>query len=264
MTTVKAMSDYIEGIVISLTFRTGANITTAPKLALFTTNPTDANTGTEVSRGGYVRQPLPLFTKNGTYFQNSVKITFPEATENWGIITHIGIMSATTGGSLYFHAQLERVCDMQEGDIFEIGVGKLRVSLYGAYGSEYIKDKFLNLLLNANYYTFNDPLTYLGLLTNSGEVSGKNYARKKVEKSQWSETVEETEEGGHLIYNTNSYNSVVFNKASDDWGEITRVGIYDAATGGHCIYIANLKYPQYIDDEDRIKFPSKTLRIMIT
>ncbi|MDR0269645.1 hypothetical protein [Paenibacillus sp.] len=79
-------------------------------LALYTSDPTPADTGQEVTGGGYARQPIPFALaslENGkTTNKNSTDIEFPTVTEEWGLITHVALRTAATGGNLMWSKAL--------------------------------------------------------------------------------------------------------------------------------------------------------------
>lgn len=101
---------------------------TAWYVALFTTDPTDAGTGTEVSGGSYARTAV-TFTVSGDLATNSGAVEFPEATGTWGTITHIGVYDASTAGNLVVHGALTASKAIASGDIFRIPAGDLDVTL---------------------------------------------------------------------------------------------------------------------------------------
>ena len=101
-----SFSNEFETRVLQWTFTTGSPTQpTAWYVALFTDDPTDAGTGTEVSGGSYARTAV-TFTVSGDTASNSGAVEFPEATGSWGTITHIGIYDASTSGNLIAHAAL--------------------------------------------------------------------------------------------------------------------------------------------------------------
>jgi len=73
-------------------------------LALFTSNPTKANTGTEVTGGGYARRPIAFAAaaiEGGMMtIKNPAEIQFAVATADQGLVTHFGIFDAASGGNL--------------------------------------------------------------------------------------------------------------------------------------------------------------------
>lgn len=87
-------------------------------LALYTTDPTDADTGTEVSGGAYARQTIAFSASSGGAASNSADVTFPVATANWGIVTHIGLRDASTGGNLLAHGALSTSKQIDTDDQF--------------------------------------------------------------------------------------------------------------------------------------------------
>ena len=123
-------SNYLENKIIDHMLRNQAF--TPPStlyLALYTDDPTDADTGTEVSGGSYARQSFTLTAASGGASSNSADITFPQATADWGTITHVGIRDAATGGNLLMHSALDASKTVNNGDIFKINSGDLDVTV---------------------------------------------------------------------------------------------------------------------------------------
>jgi hypothetical protein len=101
---------------------------TAWYVALFTTDPTDAGSGTEVSGTSYARQSVS-FTVTGDTASNSATVTFPAAGSNWGTITHVGIYDADSSGNLWFHGAVTTSKSIDTGDTFQITSGNLDITL---------------------------------------------------------------------------------------------------------------------------------------
>lgn len=123
------LSDYLENALFNHVLR---NITlTSPTtvwVALFTTNPTDANTGTEViTTGGsnYVRQPVTFSAPSNGVGSNSGQVIWSPASIPFGTITHIGLYDASTGGNLLLYGVLTASKIIGAGDIFRISVSSL-------------------------------------------------------------------------------------------------------------------------------------------
>lgn len=124
------MSNYLENALINGTLR--ATNYTAPStvyLALYTSDPTDADTGTEVSGGSYARQSITFGAPSNGVTTNSADITFPTASASWGTVGWIGIRDALTGGNLLYHSPLDTSKVIGSGDIFKITAGNLSVTL---------------------------------------------------------------------------------------------------------------------------------------
>jgi len=125
-----AMSDFLENALINATLR---NTTyTSPAVVyvgLFTTDPTDANVGTEVTGGSYAREAASFAAPSNGSSTTDADITFPTATGNWGTVTHFGIYDAATTGNLLYHGVLNNSKTIQTGDILKIEAANLTVTL---------------------------------------------------------------------------------------------------------------------------------------
>lgn len=124
------MSNYLENALINGTLR--ASSYTAPTtvyVGLYTTDPTDANTGTEVSGGSYARTSATFGAPSNGVTTNSAAVTFPTATGTWGTVGWIGILDAATSGNLLYHTPLTSSKSITSGDIFTIAIGNLSVTL---------------------------------------------------------------------------------------------------------------------------------------
>jgi len=123
-------TDYLENKIIDHMLRNQAY--TPPStvyLALFTTATSDAGGGTEVSGGSYARQAVTLSAASGGASSNSADITFPQATADWGTITHVALMDALTGGNMLMHTPLDASKTVNNGDTFKINTGDLDVTV---------------------------------------------------------------------------------------------------------------------------------------
>lgn len=123
-------SNYLENKIIDHMLRNQAYTPPATVyVALYTTDPTDADTGTEVSGGAYARQSAGLSAASGGASSNAADITFPTATANWGTITHVGLRDALTGGNLLMHSPLDASKTINNGDTFKINAGDLDITV---------------------------------------------------------------------------------------------------------------------------------------
>ena len=98
-------------------------------LALYTTDPTDADSGTEVSGNAYARQSITFGAPSNGVSTNSAAIEFPQATGSWGTVAYVGIRDASTAGNLLYHTPLDASKTIATGDVFRIAVGSLSVTL---------------------------------------------------------------------------------------------------------------------------------------
>ena len=123
-------SNYLENALINATLRNTTYTSPATVyVSLYTTDPTDADSGTEVSGGSYARTSATFDAPSNGVTQNSADITFPTATASWGTVSHIAIHDASTAGNMLFHTPLDTAKTIDSGDIFKIETGNLTVTL---------------------------------------------------------------------------------------------------------------------------------------
>lgn len=98
--------------------------------ALYTTNPTDADSGTEVSGVNYTRE-IPDFGAAAS----GVRATQADCQFNvadaggWGTITHVGIRDDISAGNLLYHGALAVSKAVAESDSFVFRSGDLSLTL---------------------------------------------------------------------------------------------------------------------------------------
>jgi len=124
-----SFSNYLETKILDHVF--GGTAYTAPStlyVALFTADPGDGDSGTEVSGGGYTRQTV-TFTTSGATTSNDSAVEYATATANYGTVSHIGIYDASSAGNLLAHASLTSSKTIETGDVFRIPAGDLDITL---------------------------------------------------------------------------------------------------------------------------------------
>lgn len=141
---ILTISNYYANAMLNQAFRnTAFTRPTTVYLALYTTDPTRADTGTEVTGGGYARRPITfgapadetvqiynpntgatmILTFRG--IKNSAEIVYPIATSPQGTITHMGIRDAATGGNLFYFGPLDNPRSVSINDVVRFPVGYL-------------------------------------------------------------------------------------------------------------------------------------------
>ena len=98
-------------------------------IALYTTDPTKEDVGSEVSEASYNRQEIVMSVPVEGQSENSAQIDFAEATSNWGMVTHIGIRDEAFDGNLLYFTELDNTKNILSGDQFKIDVDKLKLTL---------------------------------------------------------------------------------------------------------------------------------------
>lgn len=123
-------SNYLENALVNAVLRSTTYTSPATiYVALYTTDPTDADTGTEVSGNAYARQSVAFSAPSNGATSNSAAVEFPQATGSWGTVAYIGLRDASTGGNLLFHTPLDASKTIATGDVFRIAAGSLTVTL---------------------------------------------------------------------------------------------------------------------------------------
>jgi hypothetical protein len=124
------MSNYLENALINATLRnTSYTSPTTVYVGLYTTDPGEGNTGTEVSGTSYARQSVTFGSPSNGVSTNSAAVEFPQAGGSWGTVTHIGILDASTSGNLLYYTALDASKTISTGDVFRIAIGSLSVTL---------------------------------------------------------------------------------------------------------------------------------------
>ena len=104
-------------------------------VALFTADPGEACSFTsEVSTSGtgYTRKAVTFAAASSGSASSNATVTFDAATSNWGTITHLMIVSSssgTTSADALYYGALSASKSIDTGDSFSITSGNLTVSL---------------------------------------------------------------------------------------------------------------------------------------
>jgi len=126
-----SFSNYLETELLDHVFTNSAY--TAPStlyLALFTSNPDEDGSGTEVTTSGtaYARQTV-TFSVSGNTATTGAAVEFPTATANYGTVSHVGIYDASSAGNLIAYASLTTSKAIETGDVFRVPAGDLDITL---------------------------------------------------------------------------------------------------------------------------------------
>ena len=124
-----AMSNYLE--LKMLDHFLGTASTSAPSnvfLSLWTSDPTDAGSGNELSGSGYARQVINFAAASGGAAASNSTVTFPTATGSWGTVTHIGIHDAASSGNLLYHGSLSASKAIGSGDVMQVASGDITIT----------------------------------------------------------------------------------------------------------------------------------------
>ncbi|RAV05164.1 hypothetical protein [Paenibacillus sp. YN15] len=128
------ISNYLASALLNQVFRNTAY--TRPStvyVALYTSNPTAADTGTELSGGGYARLAVtfaaPTAEGGKQVLKNSTQVQFGIASADWGTVTHIGLKDAATGGNLLFFGAVDNPRTILTNDRLTVSANNLTLTL---------------------------------------------------------------------------------------------------------------------------------------
>ena len=127
-----ALSDYAEKLLLDWSMTTGsATRPTAWYVALYTSAPTDAGGGTEVSGGGYARKAVTFAaaTSGAGTTSNTGDVTWTASGAAFGTVVAIGIFDAATSGNLLWHGNMTASKTIADGDTLEFSAGNIDLTL---------------------------------------------------------------------------------------------------------------------------------------
>ena len=134
-----AMSNWLQAQLMNRLF--GGAAFTLPAnyyAALYTTAPTNAGGGVEVSGVGtaYARLAIPNNTarfgvsgSSPTTASNIIVLTWAQATANWGTVLAIALFDAAIGGNFHWWANLAVNKAVNTGDVPSLPIGVLDFTL---------------------------------------------------------------------------------------------------------------------------------------
>lgn len=123
-----AFSNFAETQILNNLFRTNGVY-----IALYKTNPTDSNTGEEVTGGSYQRQQVsfsaPTQINDKGTVANNADINFPVASAEWGTVSFVGVTDATTGGNLLAYQAVTNPRAVLISDRLRFLAGEFKISV---------------------------------------------------------------------------------------------------------------------------------------
>lgn len=222
---------------------------TAPSglwISLLITNPGESGQGTEVTYTGYKRQPISFTVPamdaglSQIAIKNDAEITFPQAPDDAGTATYIGIYDSEVGGNMWLYGEPREPLVIEAGESPIILAQEIIFYSTGNLSQAY-KTKLLNVMRGQSIQGY---VPYLSLWNGSpdsggAELTGANYARVSFELSAPSET----ESGQSMVSNTDAVN---FNRPSTTWGTWSYGCVCDAASNGNAVWLWEKTPPKEI------------------
>lgn len=121
-------SDYLENKILDHVFRnTAYTPPAAVYLGLYTSAPSDAGGGTEVSGAGYARQAITFGAASGGAISNTAAVQFTASGGSYGTVTHVGIFDASSAGNMLAWKAITPIV-MGSGGILTFAIGDIDVT----------------------------------------------------------------------------------------------------------------------------------------
>lgn len=256
-------SDYLEAELLDHVLKVGAYAQPAGLfVALYTTAPTDAGGGVEVTGGSYARVSFTDWAaaaaRAGT---NNTDITFVTATAAWGTIVAAGLFDAVSGGNMLFWDELGTSKVIDTGDTAVIEAGEFDVSMVSGGYSTTLANALIDHVLLTGAYAQPTNL-YVALYTSAPgdggggtEVTGGSYAREN--ENTWNAA------SGPSPMLSDNPGIIQFTQATASWGTVLAFGIHDHLTADQLLIYAALDTSKSIENGDTARFLAGDLHVTL-
>ena len=125
-----AISTYLANKILDHTLKnTSYSPPATVYLGLYTSNPNNDNSGTEVSGNNYSRTSISFSSASGKTTSNSAPVVTASASGSWGTVTHFGILDAASSGNLLYYGSFASSNLVSSGQAVCIALGDLDITL---------------------------------------------------------------------------------------------------------------------------------------
>jgi len=126
---MSAKSNYLEDAVLDHVLGTSALTSPTVYISLYTSNPNEDDSGTEVSGSGYARISASFnAASGGTATGPTVAKEFTASGGAWGTVTHFGLHDASTLGNLLYYGALTASKTIADGDTLRFDADSISVT----------------------------------------------------------------------------------------------------------------------------------------
>jgi hypothetical protein len=267
-----SISDFLEKELLDHVFNAAYTSPTNVFVALSTGDPLDTGAGMEepTGTGAYTRATLTCSTAASRTIAQKSKITFPQATANWGTITHYAIYDQLSGGNMLAHGSLNSSKRVVTGNTPSIATNEIQISYSAGEISDYLSNQLLDHAFRNQNYTA--PDTYIALCTGDvldtdtgstiSEPSAGAYARKQVNPTGGAAPTWATAAGAAA--SVDNADTITFTAPTGAWTTITALAIVDAATTGNLLFYENTLTDQSPDNGDTVEIPAGDLIVRMS
>lgn len=258
-----SISNYLENTFLDHIFNHN-NYTppTTVYIGLSTSDPLDDGSGlNEPSGGSYQRQSITFNAASSRRITQNAQVDFPQATTNWGTISHWVLFDAITNGNILAYGSLATSKTVYTGNQPYIQSDEVYVEFNAGYISDYLANTLLDFAFHNQTYTL--PSTYVALTTaaisdnDTGstitEPAGNGYGRVLVAPND--DTTASTT--WNLVSNgtiDNADNIDIGPASGGSWGTIVATALVDAVSSGNVLFYDNGVSDQEVADGDTYRF----------
>ncbi len=223
----------------------------------------------EIAGNAYARTAITFGSPTAGLGSNSAAVTFPAASGgNWGSVTYMAIMDASTAGNVLMYTALDSVVVINDGNQFQFNIGDIDADFKPA-GSEIataLSNELYDHVLTNGTYT-SPTNVYLAMFTSTAVES-------ELEASTWTNEVGAARGYAHLALTvtapsdgagSNSGDHTFAVAATTNWGTLRWVAICDNATlaTGNVLVYTQLDSDVVINIGNTLQFNSGDLDIQI-
>lgn len=255
-------TNYFEDAMLKLLKNVSIPAVDTPFLALFMSDPGDeGDRGYEVEYSGYARQAIsfsvPAEYGTGMAIQNTEQISFAECPVNVGTVTHVAVMDSSSGGNMLLYGMLDTALNLQAGVTPIFRIGSIRWIWTGNLGS-YYRTAIMNVFRGEACSGFQP---YIGLCNGNPEGSGAEFAGYNYSRIQLAVSAPEQQENGTaMCYNVNP---LISSEATGNWGTMSYVCVYDAATNGNIFAVIPLGTSYFVASQTSVGFHVGSFRFSV-
>lgn len=117
---------YLDNILINLALRNTSWVQPAiVYVALYSVAPTASGGGTEITGGGYGRQPVTFNAPTNGATSNVSDVNFPIASTDWGSVVAFAICDTSSGGNILYFGNLSTPRTVLTNDQLRFPAGQL-------------------------------------------------------------------------------------------------------------------------------------------
>jgi hypothetical protein len=264
-----SISDFLENELLDHIFNAAYGSPTNVFLGLSTADPLDTGAGlSEPSGGAYSRVTMSFSTAAARAITQDAKLTFPQATAAWGVLTHYGIFDAVSGGNMLAHGSLTVSKNVVNGNTPSVATSEVVITFTAGEISDYLSNQLLDHVFHADNYTA--PDTYVAMATGNildtdtgssiSEPAAGAYDRVQVNINGGSSPTWDIASAGSL----DNTNTISFTQATGSWSTITALAIVDAASTGNLLFYENTVTDQEVDNGDTAEIAAGSLKVSLS